>query len=67
MAKIDYLIYGLSATGKSSIFEELTRRGYHAISSDRTWAYSTDPNTGVPGGPTHHDNWMWDKTKAIPV
>jgi hypothetical protein len=67
MAKINYLIDGLSGTGKSSIYEELTRRGYHAISSDRTWAYSADPNTGLPGGPVHHDNWMWDRTKAIPA
>jgi gluconate kinase len=67
MAKVNYLIDGLSGTGKSSIYEELNRRGYHAISSDRTWAYSADPNTGLPGGPVHHDNWMWDKTKAIPA
>jgi gluconate kinase len=67
MAKTNYLIDGLSGTGKSSIYEELTRRGYHAISSDRTCAYSAEPNTGRPGGPVHHDNWMWDKTKAIPV
>ena len=67
MAKIDYLIDGLSGTGKSSSYEELTRRGYYAISSDRTWAYSAEPNTGRPGGPVHHDNWRWEKTKAIPT
>jgi hypothetical protein len=65
--KINYLIDGLSGTGKSTILEELTRRGYHAISSDRVWAYSADPETGLPGGPRHHDNFMWDKTKAIPA
>ena len=65
--KIDYLIDGSSGTGKSTIFEELTRRGYHAISSDRAWAYSADPESGLPGGPRHHDNFLWDKTKAIPA
>ena len=61
--KINYLIDGLSGTGKSTIFEELIRRGYHAISSDRAWAYSADPETGLPGGPRHHDNFMWTRPK----
>jgi hypothetical protein len=52
---------------QSSSYEELTRRGYYAISSDRTWADSAEPNTGRPGGPVHHDNWRWEKTKAIPA
>src|SRR5215216_5890808 len=52
---------------KSSIYEELTRRGDHAISSDRTWAYSAEPDTGRPGGAVNHDNWIWHKTKAIPA
>lgn len=56
---------GLSGTGKSSVFEELIRRGYHAISTDRTWAYSADPVTGLPGGPVGHDNWVWDAQKAV--
>ena len=56
---------GLSGTGKSSVYEELVRRGYTAISTDRAWAYSADHETGLPGGPGGHDNWMWDREKAV--
>jgi gluconate kinase len=65
MAKRNYLVEGLSGAGKSSVYEELIRRGYKAISSDRAWAYHADPDTGLPGGPIHHDNFMWDQQKAV--
>ena len=65
MAKRNYLVEGLSGTGKSSVYDELIRRGYHAISTDRAWAYHVDPHTGLPGGSIHHDNWMWDHQKAV--
>jgi hypothetical protein len=56
---------GLSGAGKSSVYEELIRRGYKAISTDRAWAYHADPDTGLPGGPIHHGNFMWDQQKAV--
>ena len=56
---------GLSGAGKSSVYEELIRRGYKAISTDRAWAYHGDPDTGLPGGPIHHDTFMWDRQKAV--
>jgi gluconate kinase len=65
MAKRNYLVEGLSGAGKSSVYQELIRRGYAAISTDRAWAYHADPDTGLPGGPVHHDNWMWDQQKAL--
>ena len=65
MAKRNYLVEGLSGAGKSSVYEELIRRGYKAISTDRAWAYHADPDTGLPGGPIHHDTWMWDQQKAV--
>jgi len=65
MAKRNYLVEGLSGAGKSSVYEELIRRGYKAISTDRAWAYHADPDTGLPGGPIHHDNWIWDRQKAV--
>ena len=65
MAKPNYLIEGLSGSGKSSVYEELIRRGYKAISTDRVWAFHADPDTGLPGGPAHHDNWMWDQQEAV--
>jgi len=64
MAKRNYLVEGLSGTGKSSVHEELVRRGYNAISTDRAWAYHADPHTGLPGVVRSHDNWMWDQQKA---
>ena len=65
MAKRNYLVEGLSGTGKSSVYEELIRRGYTAISTDRAWSYSADPDTGLPGGPSGHDTWMWDRQRAV--
>jgi gluconate kinase len=65
MAKRNYLVEGLSGTGKSSVYEELIRRGYKAISTDRAWSFSADPETGLQGGPVRHDTWMWDEQKAV--
>src|ERR1700676_2507231 len=65
MAKRNYLVEGLSGAGKSSVYEELIRRGCRAISTDSAWAYFADPDTGLPGGPIQHDNWMWDRQKAV--
>jgi gluconate kinase len=65
VAKTNYLVEGLSGTGKSSVYDELTRRGYSAISTDRAWSYLADPVSGLAGGPSRHDNWKWDKTKAL--
>jgi len=65
MAKRNYLVEGLSGAGKSSVYEELIRRGYKAISTDRAWKYHADPNTGLPGGPPHYGHSMWDQRKAV--
>jgi broad-specificity NMP kinase len=65
MAQRNYLVEGLSGTGKSSVYEELVRRGYAAVSTDRAWSYHADLATGLPGGPVHHDNWMWDERRAV--
>ena len=65
MAKRNYLVEGLSGTGKSSVCEELIRRGYKAVSSDDAWAYNADPDTGLPRGPARHDTFMWDEQKAV--
>ena len=63
MAKRNYLVEGLSGAGKSSVYEEMIRRGYKAISTDRAWKYHADPDTG-PGRPIHYDS-MWDHQKAV--
>lgn len=74
----NYLIEGVSATGKTSVATELQRRGYHAIHGDRELAYQGYPKTGarldgrarqqsirdVAFGHRHH---LWDvaKVKAL--
>jgi hypothetical protein len=48
VAKRNYLVEGLSGAGKSSVYRELIRRGYKAISTDSAWAYHAEPDTGFP-------------------
>jgi hypothetical protein len=63
----NYLIEWISGTGKTAIWKELQRRGYHAINGDRELAYQGDPETGTPiEGFTHeHHIWRVDKVKAL--
>jgi gluconate kinase len=63
----NYLIEGVSGTGKTSVCEELRRRGYQAIHGDRELAYQGDPETGQPlDGFTHeHHIWDVDKVRAL--
>jgi gluconate kinase len=68
MGMRNYLIEGVSGTGKTSVCKELQRRGYHAINGDRELAYQGDPETGKPmDGPDDHEHHIWqvDKVKAI--
>jgi hypothetical protein len=65
MAKRNYLIEGLSGAGKSSVYEELIRRGYKAISTDRAWKYHDGPDGSLPAGPGHHGGSLWDQHKAV--
>ena len=37
MGKRNYLIEGVSGSGKTSVATELQRRGYHALHGDRDW------------------------------
>lgn len=63
----NYLIEGVSCTGKTSVCNELQRRGYHAIHGDRKLAYQGDPETGTPTDGRAHENHIWhvDKVKAL--
>lgn len=67
MGRRNYLIEGVSGTGKTSVCNELQRRGYHAIHGDRELAYQGDPETGEPtDGFTHeHHIWRVDKVKGL--
>ena len=63
----NYLIEGVSGTGKTSVCTELQRRGYHAIHGDRELAYQGDPVTGAPLPGRVHEHHIWDvaKVKAL--
>ncbi|MFC4453768.1 AAA family ATPase [Deinococcus sonorensis] len=78
MGKRNYLVEGGSGTGKTSVAEELQRRGYHVLHGDRELKYRGDPETGAPvREPVHqserdkavwqHEHLLWDvnKVKAV--
>jgi hypothetical protein len=58
-----FQIDGLSGTGKSTLYVELARRGYHAVDADAVFAYSGDPVTGVPSEAVTRSHWIWDGQK----
>ena len=62
----NYLIDGVSCAGKTTVCDELQRRGYHAIHGDRELAYWGDPKTGEPvnGCAGAHRAWMWNVAKV---
>ena len=60
----NFLIEGVSGTGKTSVCEELERRGYHTIHGDRELAYQGDPDTGEPTDGSRHEHHIWDVTRV---
>jgi hypothetical protein len=48
MGKKNYLIEGVSGTGKTSVCTELLRRGYQAIHGDRELRYQGDLEKSTP-------------------
>lgn len=48
MGRRNFLIEGVSGTGKTTVATELQRRGHHVIHGDRELAYKGDPATGAP-------------------
>lgn len=71
MGKKNYLVEGVSGSGKTSVCNELRRRGYHAINGDRELAYQGDPASGVAvdgvtGLAVHaHHLWRVDLVRAM--
>jgi len=63
----NYLIEGVSGTGKTSVCHELRRRGFHAINGDTELAYQGDPRTGDPVEGCAHEHHIWnvDKVRAL--
>lgn len=60
----NYLIEGVSCTGKTTVCNELQKRGYHAIHGDRQLAYQGDPETGLPTDGIMHEHHIWDIQKV---
>lgn len=60
----NYLIEGLSGTGKTAVGKELTKRGIQVIDADEEFGYYGDPNTGLPIKNKSQLNWLWDKNKV---
>ncbi len=56
----NYLIEGVSGTGKTTVAEELQQRGYHVLHGDRELRYRGDPKTGEPLKEPVFEN-EWDK------
>lgn len=63
----NYLIEGVSGSGKTAVCTELQRRGHHAINGDTELAYQGDPETGEPLHSAAHDHHIWpvDTVKAL--
>ena len=59
-----YLISGLSGTGKSTLYHELVKRGYHAVEADQELAHFAHPETLEPVD-EKTDIWNWDEAKFL--
>jgi gluconate kinase len=62
----NYLINGVSCAGKTTVGDELQRRGYHVIHGDEELAYWGDLQTGDPlqEGADTQRSWLWDVKKV---
>lgn len=62
----NYLIDGVSCAGKTTVCDELQRRGYHVIHGDDELAYWGNLKTGEPvqEGADTQRSWLWDVAKV---
>ena len=60
----NYLIEGVSGTGKSSVCQELRRRGYDVVDGDKELAYQGDPETGEKTEGHTHQLHIWNEAKV---
>lgn len=64
MGRRNYLIEGVSCSGKTTLCHELRERGYHTINGDEELAYQGDPATGEPLEGHAHEHHIWDVNKV---
>lgn len=60
----NYLVEGVSCSGKTSVATELERRGHHVVHGDRELAYQGDPVTGAPLPGHRHEHHVWDVVRV---
>lgn len=60
----NYLIEGVSGTGKTTVCHELRKRGYHSINGDTELAYQGNPETGEPVDGLSHEYHIWNVDKV---
>lgn len=62
----NYVIDGVSCAGKTTVCNELQRRGYHVIHGDEELAYWGNLETGEPldGSADAQRAWIWDVAKV---
>lgn len=60
----NYLVEGVSTTGKTAVCNELRARGHHAVNGDRELAYQGDPITGAPTAGRSHQHHVWDEGRV---
>lgn len=61
------LITGMSGTGKTSVIEELSRRGFTAIDTDSDeWCeWTVGQVIGDSGGETSEPDWVWRENRML--
>lgn len=64
MAIKNYLVEGVSGTGKTSVAGELTKRGYKVFDGDNKFAYQGDPDTGERTVGYSHEHHIWNIHKV---
>lgn len=64
MGQRNYLVEGVSGSGKTTVCRELQRRGYAAVNGDTVLAYQGDPETGEPVSGRSHEHHLWDVARV---
>lgn len=67
MGKKNYLIEGVSGTGKSAVCEMLTERGYQAINGDKELIVRAAPLPANASAQYIHEHHYWDEAKVRAV